>query len=209
VIRCIADFVPDDAESGVGLVLQNENGHYLFFMAGTRDSHRCSPGELFYGGIGGHREEGEDWLTCAHREAREETGMDIDIIPAPVTWYVPHQGPVQPIEVIDEPRPFAFYELVFPPNIRVEGGIYYIVIYQARLHTRPREMPPDELRGIIALSAEQVVRGLEYRPTLTELLDDGAVLVTGEKYLDPQVRLFPVGTAAALAQILPHINKTQ
>jgi hypothetical protein len=59
-VKTIADFAPDTVESGVGLALQDDEGRYLFFLAGTR--HGCPPGELFYAGIGGHREEGEGWL---------------------------------------------------------------------------------------------------------------------------------------------------
>jgi 8-oxo-dGTP pyrophosphatase MutT (NUDIX family) len=82
-MQSISDFCPQDAEAGVGLALQDDKGHYLFFIAGTR--HRCAPGERFYAGIGGHREAGKSWLACAHREALEEVGTDIDILSAPET----------------------------------------------------------------------------------------------------------------------------
>jgi hypothetical protein len=70
VIGRIEDFAPEDSEAGVGLALEDGEGRYLFFLAGTR--HRCPPGELFYAGIGGHRERGqqgawESWPDCAHR----------------------------------------------------------------------------------------------------------------------------------------------
>jgi hypothetical protein len=45
-IHSIADFAPDGAETGVGLVLQDDRGRYLFFLGGTR--HCCPPGELLY-----------------------------------------------------------------------------------------------------------------------------------------------------------------
>jgi len=200
MISAIADFVPEDAEAGVGLALQDDSGRYLFFLAGTR--HRCPPGELFYAGIGGHREAGEDWLACAHREATEEIGTDVEILSAPVTWYIPQRGSVQQLEVMDQPRPLAFYEMIHPPGTPRAGELYRIVIYKARLCGLPKDLPPDELLGVIALTAEQVVRGPAREPTLAELLDEGALMVAGGETVDRQVRLYPIGTAMALAHVL-------
>jgi 8-oxo-dGTP pyrophosphatase MutT (NUDIX family) len=204
MIREIADFAPDGTEAGVGLALQDDGERYLFFLAGTR--HRCPPGELFYAGIGGHREAGEDWLTCAHREAEEEIGTDVGIAPASVTWYVPQRGPVQQVKVSDQPQPLAFYEMVHPPGTPRAGELYRIVIYKARLHDKPKDLPPDEVQAVIALTERQVIRSLEDRPTLAELLHEGASLVAGEERVDLQVRLYPLGTARALAHILCHIR---
>jgi ADP-ribose pyrophosphatase YjhB (NUDIX family) len=74
MMKTLSDFAPEGAETGGGLALQDQRGGYLFFLAGTR--HHCPQGELFYAGIGGHREAGEGWLECAHREANEEVGTD-------------------------------------------------------------------------------------------------------------------------------------
>jgi ADP-ribose pyrophosphatase YjhB (NUDIX family) len=177
VLTAIADFVPSGAEAGVGLALQDDEGRYLFFLAGTR--HCCPPGELFYAGIGGHREEGEDWLRCAHREAKEEVGTDVEILSAPTTWYVPHDGSVQQLEVVDRPRPLAFYEMIHPSGTPRAGELYRIVIYKARLRGAPRDLQMDELVGVIALTAEQVIRGPERKPTLSELIAEGARIVAG------------------------------
>jgi 8-oxo-dGTP pyrophosphatase MutT (NUDIX family) len=207
VIRTIADFAPDGTESGVGLVLQDDAGRYLFFLAGTR--HHCPPGELFYAGIGGHREAGEDWLMCARREAQEEVGRDIEVLPVPVTWYVPQQGPIQRVEVSDRPRPFALYEMIHPPGTPRAGELYRIVIFKARLRGEPKAFPLEEVQGIIALTEEQVVRGLERKPLLVELLEEGAFLITGEESVDRQVRLYPLGTARALAHLLRQVGGAQ
>jgi len=207
MIRAIADFAPEGTEAGVGLALQDDSERYLFFLAGTR--HRCLPGELFYAGIGGHREAGEDWLTRAQREAKEEIGTEVDLVPALVTWYVPQQGPVQRVEVSDLPRPFALHEMVHPPGTPRAGELYRIVIYKAHLRNKPKDLPPDEVLGVIALTERQVIRGLEGRPTLAELLDEGACLVAGKEHVDLQVRLYPLGTARALAHVLGHIRREE
>jgi 8-oxo-dGTP pyrophosphatase MutT (NUDIX family) len=201
VTKVIADFT-HNAEAGVGLALQDDEGRYLFSLAGTR--HRCPPGELFYAGIGGHREKGEDWLTCAYREANEEIGTDIKILSAPITWYIRQRDSVQQLEVIDQPRPLAFYEMIHPPGTPRSGGLYRIVIYKARLRDLPKDLPRDELQGVIALTAEQVIRGPGRKPTLAELIDEGALVVAGGETVSRQVRLYPIGTAMALAHVLRH-----
>jgi 8-oxo-dGTP pyrophosphatase MutT (NUDIX family) len=200
VIKTIADLAPNSVEAGVGLALQDAQGRYLFMLAGTR--HRCPPGELFYAGIGGHREEGEDWLTCAQREANEEIGTDVEILTASVTWYVPQNASVQPLEVIDQPRPLALYEMIHPPGTPREGKLYRIVIYKARLCNLPQHLPQNELQGVIALTTEQVIQGPSRKPTLAELMDEGAAIVAGCETLSRQVRLYPLGTAMALAHVL-------
>lgn len=205
MITTIAHFAPPHTETGVGLALQNDESRYLFFLAGTR--HRCPPGELFYAGIGGHREKGEDWLTCAQREAREEIGTEVEILSAPTTWHVPHGTAIRQLAVTDRPRPFALYEMIHPPDTPRAGELYRIVIYNARLLAPPSSLPPDELQGIIALTAEQVIRGLERRPTLAELLDEGAVIVAGGEVVSRDTRLYPIGTAAAMAQVLRAYKK--
>jgi 8-oxo-dGTP pyrophosphatase MutT (NUDIX family) len=203
-IRTLADFAPAGVEAGVGLVLKDDRDRYLFFLAGSR--HYNPPGEQFYAGIGGHLEPGEDWLTCAQREALEEVGTGVDLVPAPVTWYVPQHGPLERVEVSDRPRPFALYEMVHPPGTPRAGEVYRVVIYNARLRNPPTDLPPDEVQAIIAMTEAQVIRGLEDKPTLAKVLAEGAQLVVEVEPVDPQVRLYPLGTARALAHILGRIG---
>jgi 8-oxo-dGTP pyrophosphatase MutT (NUDIX family) len=204
MFRTIAEFAPEATEAGVGLALQDESGRYLFFLAGTR--HRCPPGELFYAGIGGHREAGEDWLACARREVEEETGTEVEIVPASLTWYIPRQGPVRQLDVSDQPRPLAFCEMIHPPGTPRPGELYRIVIYKAHLRGKPKVLLLDEVRGVIALTERQVIRGLDCKPTVAQLLEEGACLVVGEEHVDLQVRLYPLGTASALAHILRELR---
>jgi 8-oxo-dGTP pyrophosphatase MutT (NUDIX family) len=202
-MQSISDFCPPGAEAGVGLVLQDDKERYLFFIAGTR--HSCPPGELFYAGIGGHREPGEDWLACAHREALEEIGTDVGILSAPETWYIPQGGSARQVEVTDRPRPLALYEMVHPAGTPRAGEAYRIVVYQARLCSLPSKLQEDEVLAIITLTREQVIRGPERKPSLAELLDEGARIVLSAKPVDGGIRLYPLGTARALAYLLRHV----
>lgn len=203
-MHSIAEFCPEGAETGTGLALQHDEGRYLFIVAGTR--HDCPPGERFYAGIGGHREPGEDWLACAHREAREEVGMDVDILPAPRTWNLPSHGPARQVDVADRPRPLAIYEMVHPPYTPWAGQVYCIVVYLARLRGLPTSLQEEEVLAVIALTREQVVLGPERKPTLAALLDEGARIVASARPLDTQTCLLPLGTACALAHVLREVD---
>lgn len=203
MIRTIADFAPDDTESGVELVIQNNDGRYLFFLAGDR--HHCPLGELFYAGIGGHREVGEDWTSCAHREAKEEIGVDIEIRSSTISWHIPEQGPIERVEIRDRPKPYILYEMIHPPGAPRAGKSYRVVIFKARLHDMPGALSPDEVKGIIAMTREQVIQGLDRKPLLTDLLAEGALLLAGEKVIARRVRLYPLGTAKALSLLLRQI----
>ena len=58
--------------------------------------------------------------------------------------------------------------------------------------------------AVIAMTAEQVIRGPERKPTLAELSEEGAHVVAGGQAVDRQTRLYPLGTARALAHVLRH-----
>jgi hypothetical protein len=47
MINCVADFAPEGDESGVGLAFQDDDGCFLFFVAGTGDMVACPREDSF------------------------------------------------------------------------------------------------------------------------------------------------------------------
>lgn len=196
----ISDLIPEGAETGVGLALRDSDGRYLFFLAGTKFD--CPPGELFYAGIGGHVEEGESWMDCARREAIEEIGVGVELLPSDDTWVISSDGEAERIVISDEPHPMALYRMIHPESAPRAGDTYHIVIYAAALLEPPGELPIDEVRGIIALTREQVIEGPQRKPSIAELSREGAEVVGLAEPVDVNTRVYPIGTAAALAAVL-------
>jgi hypothetical protein len=195
----LAALMRAEVESGTGLVLRDGNGRYLFALAGTRFA--CAPGELFYCGVGGHREEGEDWEACASREACEEIGTAVRLLSSDSTWYVPTGRDPERVRVQSSPAPRAVYEM---PPLRDAASTalpYTLVIFEAELLGPP---VPNmvEVRALIALTREQVIAGLTRRLSIGRLVAEGAAMVGAAEEVNIDLRCYPVGTAVALGRIL-------
>lgn len=75
---------------------------------------------------------------------------------------------------------------------------------------RPSAESPGRLQvagsGCASSGGAGCPRGLERRPTLAELLAEGASMVAGGEVVSREARLYPLGTAVALAQVLRHVG---
>ena len=195
MIRSIEEFIPEGAESGASLVLRY-GGRLLFAVAGTKFD--CPPGELFYMGIGGHRNCGEDLPSCARREALEELGVAVKLTDSQESWLVSAHRVESRLELSDSLRPMSLYMMTRDD----EANTYYIAMYEASLSTTSFNLAVEEVAAVIALKPEQVVNGLSHRPTLRELIREGARIFASAQALNDDVRLYPIGSAVALASVL-------
>lgn len=92
--------------------------------------------------------------------------------------------------------------MIHPEGAPRAGETYHIVIYRAALLDPPSDLPIDEVRGVIALGPEQVIEGPQRKPSIAELISEGAEIVSLAKPVDLNTLIYPIGTASALAAIL-------
>ena len=194
----IEDFIPEGAESGASLILRDD-GRLVFAVAGTKFD--CPPGELFYTGIGGHRIRREDLPDCARREALEELGIAVELTDSQETWLVAPDDVGSRLELSDSLRPMSLYMMRRDVH-NGDTSTYYIAMYEASLSTHSFKLAVEEVSAVIALTPEQVVNGPSHRPTMGELMRDGAEVLASAQVLYDEVRLYPVGSAVALANVL-------
>lgn len=194
----ILDYIPLNAEIGVGLALRLRTDEYIFFLPGSRHIRDSLVNELFYAGVGGHLEEGETLLECGRREAYEEIGLAIEYESSHYTIYIDSNKKVRTIEVEENIKPLAIFEMIHPKGSPKDGNKYHIVIFNALLDIEPSYFQHDEVSGIIIMNKEQVRKG-NRRATLQQLLDEGARLIG--THINDDTILYPIGTAEALTYI--------
>lgn len=197
----LSDYLQGSLETGVGLALKDSNDEYLFFLPGKK--FKSMGNELFYAGIGGHLEDDESLITCANREVKEELDTEVEMLSSEETWHIHTDGKIEKVEVEDFPKPLGLYDMLHAEGTPKAGQVYKIVIFEAKLYTKPENLQKYELGGVIALTKDQVIKNINRKPTLHELIDEGASIVAGCQYLDfNKVKLYPIGTAKALGYIL-------
>lgn len=197
----LSDYIEGIAEIGVGLALKTDNQKYLFFLPGKKFVNMKN--NMFYAGIGGHLEKGEDFVTCAKREVKEELDADIQLISSEKTWYMHSDGELENIQVEDKVKPVALYDMIHEEGTPKAGQLYRIIIFNAILSSEPKKLQKYEVGGVIALTREQVVKNVSCKTTLRELINEGADIVAGCKNLDfDDIYIYPIGTAKALGYIL-------
>ena len=154
-------------------------------------------------GIGGHRNGGEDLPSCARREAHEELGVAVELSDSQGTWLVAPDGVESRLELSDSLRPMSLYMMKRDVH-NGDVSTYYIAMYEASLSTCSFNLAVEEVRAVIALTPEQVVNGPSHRPAMRELVRDGTEVLASAQVLE-DVRLYPIGSAVALANVLRYV----
>lgn len=122
--------------------------------------------------VGGHREPGEDPHQCALRETLEETGLTAELEHPPGTWQVSPDSTWAPLSwASDDLPPWLVLE-------RDTGEAN--LMYMARASGQPQ--PCAEVRGLLLLTSEEVVRLCRQSVTLDQFLADGGIALMRTPY---------------------------
>jgi hypothetical protein len=182
----LEDIIPDDLFVGTSLILR-QAGRFLYGMRPIKSENGRPVIELT--GIGGGMEQVDDTYTAgAIREAHEEIGCDVQLIPLPETLIIRSRDHIERIELAgpEQPAALVFRNYRTPPHQPWHphnSGKGCLIVYLARLMGVPR--PVMELPWLMWLGAEQVLQTAREDVALHKLLSSDAELLLGEKEPPP------------------------
>lgn len=201
--RSLLQLVPEGMFAGTSLILR-QSGRFLYGVRPPRVEGLRQVIELT--GIGGGLEDEDKSLTaCVLREAREEMGCNVRLLPCRETVVVRGQNRVQRVELQGEELPVAvvFRRFRTPPHQpwhEDNQGEACLVVFLAELDGQP--WPEMELPALIWLKPTHVIQTARQDVPLSRLLASGAELVERVSGLLPRtawVRLTDSQEALVLA----------
>ncbi len=177
--RCLADLVPAGMFVGTSLILCRK-GRFLYGLRPPRPEGERLVAELT--GIGGHMEaEDRSIAAGALREAQEEMGCAVRLVPSTETVVAHGPGRVERMALAGGERPAAvvYRRYRTPPHEpwhERNQGEACLVVYLAGLAGAPH--PAMELPALIWLLPAHIVATAQRDVPLAELLAQGAELLT-------------------------------
>lgn len=152
-------------------------------------------------GVGGGQEPGETIWDCAAREAREETGVRVDLVPSPRTWFYDVQlDRIEPVKCVDELPPLLVERrrLDEPCEPGLPTGPYlYGATFLGRAAEPPR--PGGDVTALLLLPPDRWPK----RPvSLGDLLAAGGELLGPKLPRGTPLWWFPEETFARLPPLL-------
>jgi len=195
--------VPDDIFIGTSLILR-QGERLLYGVRPVRQEEGRAILELT--GIGGGLEEEDQSLAAGVlREAQEEIGCRVRLLPCAKTLIVRGPNEVEQVTLAGDERPAAvvFRHYRTPPHQpwhENHRGPACLIVFAAALIGQP--WPTRELPYLLWLTPEQVLATAQDDVPLPRLLSSGAELVVGDAGPPPEsswVRLTDSQEALALA----------
>jgi len=176
--RRLADIVPEGLFIGTSLILRRGDR----FLYGVRAPGAKGARQIIeLTGIGGALEDEDDSLTSgALREAWEETGCRVRVLPARDTIVVRGEHDIERVLLTGDERPAAvvFRRYRTPPHQpwhEDHQGETCLVVFGGEIDGQP--WPAMELPALIWLKPGQVVETARQDVPLSRLLDSGAELI--------------------------------
>jgi len=180
-LQTLHDLVPRDMFVGTSLILR-QGGRLLYGVRPPRAEGACQVIELT--GIGGGVEDEDESLTAGVlREAQEEIGCGVRLLPCRETLVVRGLDTIQRVALQGAERPAAvvFRRYRTPPHQpwhEDNQGEACLVVFLAELDGWP--FPAMELPALIWLQPTHVVQTARRDVPLARLLDSGAELIECE-----------------------------
>ena len=186
-LQRLSDIVPDGMFLGTSLILRQDD-RFLYGIRPPRAEGSRQIIELT--GIGGGIEDEDESLVAgALREAQEEIGCGVRLLPCLETIVVRNQDDVERVALQGSERPaavvFRYYRT--PPHRpwhEDNQGEACLVVYLAELDGQP--WPTMELPALIWLKPVHILETARHDVPLNKLLSSGAELVESESGLLPE-----------------------
>ena len=183
-VQKLSGIIPEDIFVGISLILRQGDR----FLYGVRPMQRTGDRQILeLTGIGGRLERTDASLSeGAVREAREETGCRVRLIPCFQSLVVRNQNDIQPVALMDSERPAAivFRNYRTPPHQPWHPdnqGSACLIVFLAEIEGQP--WPQMELAFLIWLKAEHILEAARTDVPLARLVSTGANLVVGKLQL--------------------------
>ena len=176
--KSLDEIIPAGIFIGTSLILKKDD----VYLYGIRPA-KMKDGQpiLELTGIGGGMEDDDQSLTAgALREALEEIGCRVTLLPCSPTVIVYGKDDIERVIVDGDEKPAAivFRNHRTPPHQpwhRENQGESCLVVFLAEIEGRPSSS--DELPHLMWLKPEQILETGRGDVTLSKLLDDGAVMM--------------------------------
>jgi 8-oxo-dGTP pyrophosphatase MutT (NUDIX family) len=177
----LSELVPHDIFVGTSLILRQDN-RLLYGIRPPREEGKRPVLELT--GIGGGLEEGESLTTGVMREAQEEIGCDVRLLPCRETIVVRGPHLLERASLHGEERPAAvvFRAYRTPPHQPWHPdnqGDACLIVFLGQLLGRPTPVAQAELPALLWLKPAHVVATARQDVPLQDLIDTGAQLDEG------------------------------